>query len=159
MSASDGFVQINPDSSGQKVDVSKLTVSGNTVDRQRIVISSDIDPYAFVPVANTDPNWETDYGLVVRNVFPARGETSNTVTGPMIQAVVNDTPENYVPGAIQPISLTTEGRIRVAVTEALTYLDFFGDDSDSEFCNAGPAHCRLSDHKWIMPNDPWGDAT
>lgn len=37
----DGFVQLQPDSSGKSVDTSELTVSGRTVERQRVVLSDD----------------------------------------------------------------------------------------------------------------------
>jgi hypothetical protein len=48
----DQYVQIAPDSTGKKVDVSELTVSSNTVERQRIVIA---DPSSATGLAPVDP--------------------------------------------------------------------------------------------------------
>lgn len=61
----DAFVQVQPDSSGKKVDTSELTVSSQTVERQRIVIADTTTGAALAAVRNTSAT-ETDYGLVVR---------------------------------------------------------------------------------------------
>lgn len=47
-------------------------------------------------------------------------------TGPQLTAaVVSDTAESYLVGAIQPLSITTEGRLRTSVVEAHTYMNLF----------------------------------
>ena len=41
----DGYIQIAPDSTGKKVDNAELTrKDGTVVERQRVVLSDDIDP-------------------------------------------------------------------------------------------------------------------
>lgn len=62
---SDAYVQINPDSTGKKVDSSELIVSGNTVERQRLVLADDADPSGKAKVQNSTPG-ANDYGLTVR---------------------------------------------------------------------------------------------
>jgi hypothetical protein len=61
----DGYIQVQPDSTGKKIDNSELTVGTNTVERQRIVIS-DPDDAAGLAAANSDPS-AIDVGLVVRS--------------------------------------------------------------------------------------------
>lgn len=46
----DNYVQIPPNSSGLKIDTSEVTVSGNTVERQRIVIADPVNAGEFVGV-------------------------------------------------------------------------------------------------------------
>jgi hypothetical protein len=46
----DGIVQLQPDSSGKKVDTSELSVGTNTVERQRVVIADDATAAAVVHV-------------------------------------------------------------------------------------------------------------
>lgn len=43
-------------------------------------------------------------------------------------AKVSDSPESYLDGDNKPLSLNSEGRLRVAVAPATTYMDFFGTD-------------------------------
>jgi hypothetical protein len=65
----DGIVQIAPDSTGKKVDVSELAVGGNTIERQRINISSPTDPNAHADVSNEPPaNPDNVYALMVRQI-------------------------------------------------------------------------------------------
>jgi hypothetical protein len=64
---SDQYVQVSPDSSGKKIDVSELTVSNNTVERQRVVIGGNASNVALVEVTNADPG-SSDYALPVRNI-------------------------------------------------------------------------------------------
>lgn len=46
------------------------------------------------------------------------GSSSEDQTGPMLQAVTRDTPPSYDPGTIQPLTMTSEGRLRVSTVSA-----------------------------------------
>lgn len=58
----DGYVGVAPDGFGKKVDTSELTVGGQTVERQRIVVSSDVTSGALASVVNA-PMSPGTYGL------------------------------------------------------------------------------------------------
>jgi hypothetical protein len=65
----DGIVQIAPDSTGKKVDVTELAVGANTIERQRINISSPTDPNGHAEVMNEPPpSPDTTYALLVRAI-------------------------------------------------------------------------------------------
>lgn len=61
----DGIVQVAPDSTGKKVDTSELTVSAQTVERQRVVLADDTAAAGVGKVQNAQPG-ASDYGLTVR---------------------------------------------------------------------------------------------
>lgn len=130
MSLTETTTQLNaPVSPGDKMDERQVTqADGVTVaDRPVVVIAGPrgYDPttaeFDDVQTVNADPG-ESAYAL------PTLG-----------MGLVNDTPQGYVAGEVRPISITTEGRIRVSSSTALTYLDMFGDtspiDCDSESCD------------------------
>lgn len=71
---SDSYVQVQPDSSGKKVDTSELTVNSLTVERQRVVLADDADEAGLAPVVDDEPG-KRDYGIAVR-VVPG-GEDAN----------------------------------------------------------------------------------
>lgn len=48
----------------------------------------------------------------------AQGMDAADASGPMMQGLVNDTPQSYVANQLQPISLTAEGRVRVSAVSA-----------------------------------------
>jgi hypothetical protein len=119
---SDGFVQVAPDSTGKKLDASELSVAGTVVERERIVQADDADPAGLAPVRALPPA-PTDYGSHVR-VVPRQtaGDTPAIVAGETPLARVNDTPEIFVLGQVQPFSLTVDGRLRVATaSESYNY--------------------------------------
>ena len=64
--ATDGYVQVAPDSTGKKIDNSELTVGADTVERQRVIIAGAND-VQLADVLNTQAKG-TEYGLVVRNL-------------------------------------------------------------------------------------------
>lgn len=64
----DAFVQLNPDSTGKRVDTSELVVASNTVERQRMVVADDTDPAGLSHVTNSVPG-VSDYGQVTRPVI------------------------------------------------------------------------------------------
>lgn len=70
----DGYVQVQPDSSGKKIDNSELDVGTNTVERQRINVADSEDAEGLAPVLAEDPE-RHDYGLAVRIV--PHGEDAN----------------------------------------------------------------------------------
>src|SRR4051794_37817934 len=63
----DGFVQVQPDSTGKQVDTSELTVGLNTVERQRIVLADGTNAAGLGAVQNTAPAG-TEYGIVTRPI-------------------------------------------------------------------------------------------
>lgn len=63
----DAFVQVPPDSTGKKVDTSELTVSGSTVERQRLVVADPAAAAALAAVRNVPPGG-ADYGVITRPV-------------------------------------------------------------------------------------------
>lgn len=50
------------------------------------------------------------------NITPGTDMTG--ITGPMIQALVSDTPESYIANTIRPASITPEGRLRVSAVNS-----------------------------------------
>lgn len=146
---SDSYIQVAPDSSGKKVDASELVVNAETVQRQRFVIADDADAFALAAVLNAEPDSDA-YGVVVRVVAPAQGDSSDGVHGPMVQGVVNETPEAHSPGEVRPLSLTTDGRVRVSATQANTSLNFF-ESSLGDCPGTEPAS-----YKFAPGNNPYG---
>lgn len=77
----DSYVQLQPDSTGKKVDTAEVTVGSNTVERQRVILSDGVTAAAQALVANTQPAGG-NYGLAVREiqapglVLPHRGPVS-----------------------------------------------------------------------------------
>ena len=47
-----------------------------------------------------------------------QGATSAGVTGPMVQGVVDESAQPVVTGEVRPLSLTSDGRLRVAAAES-----------------------------------------
>jgi hypothetical protein len=54
----------------------------------------------------------------VATLVTAPGAAATSVVGPMVQAIVSDTPESFVADTIRPLSLTSEGRLRVSMVPA-----------------------------------------
>ncbi len=59
--------------------------------------------------------------LTLDKLTIAQGDSVEDQVGPLIQGLVNDTPNSYQSGIIQPLSLTTEGRLRVSNVDS--YID------------------------------------
>jgi hypothetical protein len=79
----DGIVQVAPDSTGKKVDTSELTVSAQTVERQRVVLADTAAAAGVAAVQNVQPA-SGDYGLTVRpagDVNVVLAATAMTATG------------------------------------------------------------------------------
>lgn len=65
-------------------------------------------------------------------------------------ALVDDGPPGgYLVGEIRPLSATSEGRLRVSDSPAITYLDMFGDTSPLA---TDPDECTLTD----LGDNPYG---
>lgn len=63
----------------------------------------------------------TQTDAVETNTAPlitAQGADGTSVAGPLVQGLVNDTPNSYTVGTVQPLSLTAEGRVRVSAVES-----------------------------------------
>ena len=73
---SNSYVQVFPDQTGKKVATSELTVSGNTVERQHLIITDSTDPSGLAVVVASAPAG-TEYGLITRNIPSG----TQTVTG------------------------------------------------------------------------------
>lgn len=80
---SDGYVQVQPDSSGKKVDTSELTVDSLTVERQRVVLADDADAEGLAPVARDAGRH--DFGLIVRE---APGNPDANVTHELLLQIL-----------------------------------------------------------------------
>lgn len=65
--------------------------------------------------------------VIASEQFPAQGTDTNlnAVSGSMVQGLVNDTPNMYLVGQIQPLSLTPDGRLRTTTYPASTYMEMF----------------------------------
>lgn len=61
----DGFIRVPVDSAGKRVDAEELTVGGQVVERQRIILSDPVAPAGHTRIKNVQPD-SGDYGLVVR---------------------------------------------------------------------------------------------
>lgn len=90
MAAGDDFVQIPPDSTGKKVDVSKVTTASGDVERQRAVLGDNVDPLALVKVTNAQPA-ASDYGLATRPIpgAPQSITKDTTHTNPLSEILIN----------------------------------------------------------------------
>lgn len=66
--AADAYVQLQPDSSGKKVDTTELVVGSNTVERQRIIVADPVQAEQFTQVYLVNPANVGEGGLVVRNM-------------------------------------------------------------------------------------------
>ena len=81
----DGTVGLLPDSTGKKVDVTELTVAGNTVERQRVNISSPTDPNAHAEVmGEPPPNPDSTFALLVRQI-----QEDNAYTQELLGQIAN----------------------------------------------------------------------
>ena len=112
----DGLVQVPPDSTGKKIDTSEITVGANTVERQRMVVADPATATALAVVQSANPG-NSDFGLTVRSVGTVAQGTSlgSTPVGLNGGSVTTNAPA-YTTGQISPLSLTTNGALRVEET-------------------------------------------
>lgn len=82
----DDYVQLQPNSTGNKVDCSVITVGLNAVDRQRIILSDNTNSVGHAAVINGTPS--TEYGLVVRPI----GTITATLSSAVVTASISGTP-------------------------------------------------------------------
>jgi hypothetical protein len=145
---SDDYTTLNPGINGDAMDEEAVAygVDPTTRKRPRVVIGGS-SAEQLAAVEATEPT-STDYGLVVRQVNPAQGDDS-TVGGPLVQASVNDTPSILYSGTCAPLSLTNDGRLRVAVADARTGVPFFSTD----MCNQWGS----LENNFTFSGSPWGD--
>lgn len=69
----------------------------------------------------------------------AQGTTSTDAVGPMVQGVVNDSPQSYLDGIVRPLSLTSQGRVRVSTVQA----------------DVGQVWESIQDSPWSFTESPW----
>jgi hypothetical protein len=107
----DTTTTLNTGTGGDKMDESLVTQSDGVTQakRTRIVIGGDASGTALVDPIASDPG-KNPYSV------PA-----------LATAVVDESTNTFVDGEVRRLSLTTEGRLRVAAVHPLTGIDFFGD--------------------------------
>lgn len=84
---SDQILQVPPNSTGLKMDVTELTVGSNTVERERVNIAGSA-ALALAEVTNAAPT--TEYGLVTRNIPSGTQPVSGAVSFTAPQHVIAD---------------------------------------------------------------------
>jgi hypothetical protein len=90
----------------------------------------------------------------------ADGETAKNLTQTpggflraLLAALVSDGRQSYEDGTVRPISLTTDGRVRVATSESYSSLELFRVTDDLFF----GVPVMAKDGPWVdVPNNPWG---
>lgn len=106
---------------------SPVPVSGPLTDAQlrasavQVGGAVDIGQTNAAQVLNTVPT--SDYGLVVRGVYPTQGSTTSGQTGPLSQGAVTTAAPSYANGQTSPLSLTLAGALRTdssAVTQPIS---------------------------------------
>lgn len=87
---SDSFIQVQPDSSGKKVDTEQLTVNGQTVEREREQIAGKADT-EIVEVKNAEPS-TSHHGMVTREapkpIERLRQQNTGAQTNQIIKTVI-----------------------------------------------------------------------
>jgi hypothetical protein len=145
----DDYTVLNSGSGGDSMDEEGVTYvsSPTTRKRPRVVIGGS-DAAQLAAVSSSDPA-STDYGLVVRIVSYGQGDDGSVARGPMIQGYVNDAPPTvYVSNTVRPLSLTNDGRLRVASVDARVGVDFFNEGQISMWREGVD----------MTPGSPWGSA-
>lgn len=84
----DGYVQLNPDSTGKKVRTQSRTVGADTVHEQYSILCDETSGNA-AKVQNAVPA-SSDYGLTVRRVDPARTQRTLYVQAAAANAVTTE---------------------------------------------------------------------
>jgi hypothetical protein len=98
------FIQAVPDSTGKKLVTNTIDPGTNLLHQQR----NELADASGVPLAGSS------------------GVDGTTAPGLVIHALVDNNPPQLTTNARQPLSMTSEGRLRVAVT--VPEIDFFGAD-------------------------------
>jgi hypothetical protein len=75
----DGIVQVAPDSTGKKVDTSELSVGGQTVERQRIVLA-DPTTAANLAVVNSDGSIDVNINQAATATLSNIASTATSTT-------------------------------------------------------------------------------
>jgi len=109
----DAYTQVAPDSTGDKIDTSELTVGAHTVNRQRVVLADDSTAAGFAKVQNSEPG-SSDYGVTARiagtaNVAQLPEVVSANFTRPAnttAYASADLVANNTTAGSVTPLSWT-----------------------------------------------------
>lgn len=132
----DTTTTLNPGSGGDKMDESLVTQSDGLTQakRQRVVVGGDA-------------GFDGTQNDLVQPVAADPGENPMSLPA-LATALVNDSPRSYTDGELRSLSLTSEGRLRVASVSASTYMDMFGDTR--------PISTDPDDFNFAPRNNPWG---
>lgn len=77
----------------------------------------------------------------------------SAIESTIVKGVVSDTPSNYIPDEVKPLSLSTDGRVRVLASDAPVYLEFF--HAQAPFFNV-PKLTNATDGPWALDQcNPW----
>lgn len=82
-----------------------------------------------------------DGAVPVSGVTVEQGSAAADAAGPMVQAMVDDSPPSYIDGEVRPLSLNSQGRLRVAAVIV--------DPSEIWDC--------ILKSQWV--DDPWAKGT
>lgn len=69
-------------------------------------------------IAAKDFSTETTLAAFYAALGLTQGMDATTAKGPMVQGLVNDVPASYLVGQLQPVSLTSDGRVRVSAVSS-----------------------------------------
>ena len=117
----DGTVGLLPDSTGKKVDVSELTVAGNTVERQRVNISSPTDPDAHAEVmSEPPPNPDSTFALLVRQIAE-----DNAYTQELLAQIANvlSSLAQVSQNSIRGLAVRSDAINQLYATASITYVN------------------------------------
>lgn len=120
-------------------------VGGDTMD-ESLVLQSDAVTSAKRPRVVIGGNAGYDTAEEVNDLVQPVSEDpgASPMSLPTLpQALVADTPPSYAEGELRPLSLSSEGRLRVVSVQAVLYADFYNPQNVPEFCGS-PAWCARS---------------
>lgn len=117
---------------GQKLDVSEVTVAGQPVERERNNLADPTDPLGIAKVQNAAPA-ATDYGVAVRPIGLAPGTADSAVaTALPVLGRVTDAVDQFIADTVRMLSLATDGRLRVVTAKESDNFAAWGDPEHFE---------------------------
>jgi hypothetical protein len=111
---SDAYVQVQPDSTGKKVRTGEVTDgNGNTVEQQVVQLADSTGA----------------------EVTVTQGATGTSKSMVLAGALVNDDPPSYNVDEARPLSMTTDGRLRVSLSDIFRDMSFFSKTESAKWDN------------------------